>query len=281
MTFLTSSVEVHSLVNIANYSPGATFGPRVMTSFEFVWVLEGSAAWSILGANGEVVEANRLVPGVMALSSIGSSERYEWDPAQASAHAFVHFELPAGIDASGWPRTRTVSDCPPLGALADSLFDLAVTDECAARGRSSLVIGLMLEVFLAGPIPRPDGHPPHPADRRSPTFGRSGHRVACGSSRSPRSPTRSASRPVTSPDRSATDSGSGRPALSSWCGWPARRWRYSAHHRHWRRSQQCAASPTSTTFPGASPACTECRPEPIGGDIRTPSRSRRSSSVGS
>ena len=165
MTFLTSSVEPLSLVNIANYSPGAAFGPRVIASFEFVWVLEGSAIWSILGADGEAVETHLLGPGVVALSSIGSSERYDWDQNQASSHAFVHFELPAGIDTSRWPRTRTVSDYPLLGALADSLFDLAATDESTARGRSSQVIGLMLDVFLAGPISGLVGRAPRATDR--------------------------------------------------------------------------------------------------------------------
>src|SRR6478736_7877329 len=67
MTFVTTSVEVRSLVNIARYAPGEIFGPRVMTSHEFVWLREGSATWEILGSGGGVTETHRLIPGVMAL----------------------------------------------------------------------------------------------------------------------------------------------------------------------------------------------------------------------
>jgi len=30
---------------VAVYPPGATFGPRVLPDFEFVWLLQGTAEW--------------------------------------------------------------------------------------------------------------------------------------------------------------------------------------------------------------------------------------------
>lgn len=152
MTFVTTSVEVRSLVNIARYAPGEIFGPRVMTSHEFVWLREGSATWEILGSGGGVTETHRLIPGVMALAPHGVAERWVWDAARPSSHAFVHFDLPPEVDASAWARTRAMSECPPLAALADSLFAIGSAGEDIAPIRSGQVIGLMLELFLAGPV---------------------------------------------------------------------------------------------------------------------------------
>ena len=151
MTFLTSVVEVRSLANVARYPPGAIYGPRVMTSYEFVWLLEGSATWEILGSDGVTIASHRLTPGVMALAALGSAERYRWDPLRASSHGFVHFDLPSAVDASAWPRSRPMSECPPLAALADSLFDTGAAGEGIAHDRSARIVGLMLELFLSGP----------------------------------------------------------------------------------------------------------------------------------
>jgi AraC-like DNA-binding protein len=153
MTFATSLVSDATLVNIARYLPGATYGPRVMTTFEFIWMLEGSSTWDILDMDDAVVASHRLTPGVVALSTLGTSERYRWDPVRPSAHAFVHFELPHVIDASSWPRTRAMSDCPPLGALANALVDIALAGERTAHRRTEQMIGLMLDLFLDPPLP--------------------------------------------------------------------------------------------------------------------------------
>jgi AraC-like DNA-binding protein len=135
-----------------------------MTTFEFVWMLEGSSTWDTLDMDKAVVVSHRLTPGVVALSTLGTTERYRWDPVRPSAHAFVHFELPHVIDASSWPRTRTMSECPPLGALADALFDVALADQRTAHRRTAQIIGLMLDLFL-DPPPSSAGAGPDVTDR--------------------------------------------------------------------------------------------------------------------
>ncbi|TDN91535.1 helix-turn-helix protein [Microbacterium sp. BK668] len=146
MTFVSSPVLVRSLANVAEYPAGAMFGPRQMSSFEFVWVLRGSATWHI--EMGEDAQAHPLTPGTIALSPLGAAERYEWDATQASSHAFVHFELPADVDASEWPRTRRMAQLPLLAALCDSLLSPAAGTDQTMRARSSHIVGLMLDVFL-------------------------------------------------------------------------------------------------------------------------------------
>jgi AraC-like DNA-binding protein len=151
MTFLTSKVQVHSLANVARYSPGAIYGPRLMTTYEFVWLFEGAVLWEILDVDGRAAESHRLTPGVMALAPIGSTERNQWDPIRGGSHGYVHFELPSEVDASKWPRSRPMADCPPMAALADSLFRIGAAGEGRAYERSAQVIGLMLELFLSSP----------------------------------------------------------------------------------------------------------------------------------
>jgi AraC family transcriptional regulator len=149
MTFLTSAVEVRSVANVARYPAGAIYGPRVMTSYEFVWLFEGSDMWETLDAHGTAIESHRLAPGVMALSPLGLAERHCWDPVGGGAHGYIHFDLPAAVTASQWPRTRVMSECPPLAALADSLFDIGAASAGVAHERTAQVIGLMLELFLS------------------------------------------------------------------------------------------------------------------------------------
>jgi AraC family transcriptional regulator len=69
----------------------------------------------------------------------------------------VHFDLPSAVDASKWPRSRPLSEFPPLAALADSLFHIGTAGEGIAHERSAQVVGLMLELFLFGPSREPDG----------------------------------------------------------------------------------------------------------------------------
>ena len=149
MTFLTSAVTVRSLANIAEYPAGATFGPRRMVSYEFVWILRGSAIWHITGPKQETVESHQVPPGVIALSPFGGTERYDWDPDQLTSHGFVHFELPTSTDPSDWPRVRRLSECRPVGALAESLLFQTADDERSARERTAHTVGLMLETFLS------------------------------------------------------------------------------------------------------------------------------------
>jgi AraC-like DNA-binding protein len=164
MTFLASPVRFHAQANIVDYPPGAVYGPRVNPTFEFVWVLHGAFTWEVIDAAGEAISSHRLTPGLAGLSTPGTFERYRCDPAQAGSHAFVHFELQGAPDTSDWPRTRLMSECPPLGVLADGLFDIALVDKSTAQRRTEQAIGLMLDAFLDSPM-RPSTAAPDATDR--------------------------------------------------------------------------------------------------------------------
>ena len=147
---------------IAHYPPGATFGPRTLPDFEFVWLLAGRARWTW--------EKQRLQlrPGTLLLTRPGMREHYEWDPDRASVHAYVHFRVTDAGDLGPpetWPLVRTLSPANPMGALCRYALWLGRgTPVSAAPDRTADVLGFLLDLFVRGPVPPDDtgdGIPPH------------------------------------------------------------------------------------------------------------------------
>jgi AraC-like DNA-binding protein len=135
---------------VAHYPPGATFGPRTMRDLEFVWVLSGSARWQ---AGAETVE---LTPGVLLLVTPGSADSFAWDPRSPTTHGYVHFEVESAPPAGGrrdWPRIRRLTMADPMAALCAYLLRLGSQPTAPARARVDSVLGLLLDLFVAGPLP--------------------------------------------------------------------------------------------------------------------------------
>lgn len=86
-------------LGVADYPPGAEFGPRRMRDCEFVWVLHGSARY---------FRDERLVaeigPGGIILCLPGAVDRFEWDARSQTRHAYVHFDLRSV--PQDWPSRR-------------------------------------------------------------------------------------------------------------------------------------------------------------------------------
>jgi AraC-like DNA-binding protein len=86
------------------YPPGATFGPRTLRDFEFVWIVDGQARCHF---DGVEVPAP---PGTVLLGRPGMRDHYIWDPQRHTRHGFVHFT----VDLHGaqlppereWPLAR-------------------------------------------------------------------------------------------------------------------------------------------------------------------------------
>jgi AraC-like DNA-binding protein len=144
-------------VSVAHYPPGIAWGPRVLADHELVWLLSGSAVWTVSGSgmgSGELV----LQPGTIALSRPGLAESYVWDDHRHSTHAFVHFDLgPAAMlrlgPADTWPLVREGSSHPVLAGLCDHLVALAGADDPAAEMRSVELLNLLVDLFVNGPLP--------------------------------------------------------------------------------------------------------------------------------
>jgi len=159
------AVSSRALVQVVDYAPAATFGPRRLRDYEFVWVLRGSASWTVDDGTDRAPKSARLVPGTLALSRLGTVDSYHWAADRKSTHAWVHFDLadPASLpDPASWPTTRSLVDNPVLSGLCDYLVDLGTRPSAAARRRTDELVALLLDLFVTGPL-ADDGPvlPPH------------------------------------------------------------------------------------------------------------------------
>jgi AraC-like DNA-binding protein len=131
------------------YPPSATFGPRHMTDYEFVWIIEGGAT--------AFYDEYRIdaPPGTVLLCRPGMTDTYEWSPEGKSIHGFFHFTFKPG---PGWPPIHrwplahhlTQEDIlRPLFRYVLKLLALRVPS------RSSLIqpcVEAMLKSFISGAL---------------------------------------------------------------------------------------------------------------------------------
>jgi AraC family transcriptional regulator len=89
------------------YPPGATFGPRTLRDFEFVWIVDGDVRCRF--DDTEVAAP----AGTVLLGRPGMRDHYFWDPQRHTRHGFVHFsidhhgaQLPPIQD---WPLARQLN----------------------------------------------------------------------------------------------------------------------------------------------------------------------------
>ncbi len=129
----------------ASNPAGATFGPRRMTDFEFVWMVQGNADY-FWGNRHEL-----LPEGSVTLCRPGAVDRFRWDPDRPSMHGFFHFDvlqIPAEWPAVGdWPLVRRLPD--------DDVFRPMLRHFLAGGGRydhEHLLLSLrhLLSTFVQG-----------------------------------------------------------------------------------------------------------------------------------
>jgi AraC family transcriptional regulator len=139
--------------SVTEYPPGATYGPRVIDDYEFVWLLSGSAIWDCDGVRLE------LAPGTLLLIRPGMRDLFTWDQGQSTRHAYIHFSVTSAdqlrADAP-WPVTRTLGIEDPMAALCRYLLWLSLSASEPSLERTSEVVGWLLQLFVAGPLPSDD-----------------------------------------------------------------------------------------------------------------------------
>lgn len=101
---------------LAVYPPGATFGPRTLKDFEFVWIIDGQVIWEAHG------QAHPAPPGTLILSRPGTRELYRWDPQRQTRHAYFHFEVDLAGAGLPPPRAWPSLVCMPEGDVLRPLF---------------------------------------------------------------------------------------------------------------------------------------------------------------
>ncbi|MBB5785969.1 helix-turn-helix domain-containing protein [Jiangella mangrovi] len=139
---------------VADYPPGSTFGPRDARTYEFVWLLSGSATW-----HWDDMRVP-LAPGTLLLVRPGMRDSFRWDPRRPTRHAYVHFTLSgSGLDGAMWPVVRDLGGRPdPMGALCQYLLWLGAACPPAWREQAAETLRLLVLTFLAPP-PSPSSDP--------------------------------------------------------------------------------------------------------------------------
>jgi AraC family transcriptional regulator len=156
------AVDGAGVVQLVDYLPGTSYGPRQLVDFEFLWLLRGSAVWTV-HAGGPLLGTRvpapvLLLPGTLLLAPTGAVDSFTWNPDTVSRHAWAHFRVtdPAALpDPRTWPVTRDMAAAPVLSGLCRYLEVLGGQQSEAARLRSDQLIGLLLDLFVRGPLDEP------------------------------------------------------------------------------------------------------------------------------
>ncbi len=130
--------------DVATYLPGATFGPRRMRDWEFVWMIEGDAQYRW---NSVEVEAPE---GSIVLCRPNGVDHFQWDKNRRTRHAFFHFDI-LSIPASwppvvSWPFVRKPRD----GDILRALFRYLLTPGRKQEAPWRIAVTQMLAAFVHG-----------------------------------------------------------------------------------------------------------------------------------
>ncbi|MEK7413764.1 MAG: AraC family transcriptional regulator [Planctomycetota bacterium] len=138
---LRFTISSHGLVT---YPAGATFGPRRLSDFEFVWIVEGNAVWQV---DGKDVPAPA---GTVILARPQMRDGFRWDPHHRTRHGFFHFSFNQGSATlpplHTWPLSRNLQSD---GVLRPLFHHLAWVLERQPTGWQELAQGAMRQALLA------------------------------------------------------------------------------------------------------------------------------------
>lgn len=130
---------------LATYPPGATFGPRRLRAFEFVWLIDGDCRYEWDG------RSVRAPQGSIVLCRDGALDGFEWDPERWTHHAYVTFEVlrepPELPLIADWPVVATPSEGDAIRPLFRELLGRA-GDFRGCHDR--LTLAHMLSSFVRG-----------------------------------------------------------------------------------------------------------------------------------
>lgn len=140
---------------LALYPPGASYGPRVLTDFELVWLATGSARWQGSGDSAHL----QLTAGDVLLIPPGTRDEFRWDREVPTRHGYVHFQSDSG--PASRPLLRRGQAHGPVGGLLEFLLWLGELQRPGWRERAGELLSVITRLLTAGPLPEPA--PPEPS----------------------------------------------------------------------------------------------------------------------
>ncbi|MDW8343010.1 MAG: helix-turn-helix domain-containing protein [Verrucomicrobiae bacterium] len=140
---------VVTAAGVAVFPPRATFGPRTLSDFEFVWIMEGNV---VAHFDGQRVEAG---PGTVILARPGMTDQYEWDRERRTIHGYFHFTIAnqrRWPPFDRWPLARTMPEDDVIRPLFRYVLKLTAEPSACAADHVASVVEVMLGAFLRGSL---------------------------------------------------------------------------------------------------------------------------------
>ena len=135
-------------VSQAIYPAGATFGPRTLIDFEFVWVVDGDVVWESDG------RSHAIPRDALLLGRPGMRDAFTWDPRRPTRHGFLHFAILAGTEAlpaqREWPRIRNLGEGDILRPLLRHLAWLQSLRPTGWERLAEITLAQVLVGFIGG-----------------------------------------------------------------------------------------------------------------------------------
>lgn len=133
------------MIGVATYPAGASFGPRRLPDYEFVWVIEGAVEYH---CDRGMLAAP---PGSIILCRSGDIDFFQFDRTQRTRHGYVHFTVhsvptdwPSPAD---WPVVRPAQGDDLLHQLFRYLLTWASNGDALQR---ELTLAQLLTAFISG-----------------------------------------------------------------------------------------------------------------------------------
>jgi len=131
------------------YQAGEALQPRLLTDYEFVYLVSGNATYRA-GNETHVVPA-----GGMILGRAGGMEEYRWDAKKCTRHAYFHFAIHEFPDdwpsPDAWPRV--IEDPDPFAVslfwhIMRHIYEHSDWPATAPGKRDCLLVETLIDTFL-------------------------------------------------------------------------------------------------------------------------------------
>ena len=130
---------------VVNYRPGETLGPRILTDYELVLIIDGHVVYRCDGTD------HLAPPGTVILARPGFHESYLWDPKSETRHAYFHFNLDAiprdWPPPSRWPIVVTNAS-PVIAPLFNHVVKCCNSHPAWPAERPSRDVNRMIEAMI-------------------------------------------------------------------------------------------------------------------------------------
>lgn len=133
---------------VATYPAGASFGPRRLRDWEFVWIIHGDASYR----RGNISVA--APQDSIVLCRPGATDAFTWDATRRTRHAFFHFQLkhyPQNWAAqNSWPLVRAPLPDDVSIPLFQFLLAWLERDDETSKAQCQNAAALLLSSFVTG-----------------------------------------------------------------------------------------------------------------------------------